>query len=252
MIGSASDSLQQHTKVWWFCNVVVKRLLAERADADFFEPHDINWTVILQADIANLRSLVLTFRFPVLFPFWKIRGLGIERANVFAIDIDVDEISFQGYHHCPPAGSGERRQLFGVGERIDGTCAMLFVADFADLHFKTAMDRIPRAEFLFRFVLLFILALLLPHLLIFSDFQDAVVNANKDASVGPRLFAPKDNSNLAGAKGFLRIQRVQFDFTCVKGVDYTVFFAVWDSSSDLLFMGWGVQAHPVRLVDFLF
>ena len=48
------------------------------------------------------------------------------------------------------------------------------------------------------------------------------------------------------------IDWVQFDFTCVKGVDYTVFFAVWDSSSDLLFMGWGVQAHPVRLVDFLF
>lgn len=48
------------------------------------------------------------------------------------------------------------------------------------------------------------------------------------------------------------IYRVQFDFTYLKSADYTVFFAVWDSSSDLLLMGWGVQAHPVRLVDFLF
>ncbi len=78
-------------------DAAVKRLLAEWADADFFEPHDIIRTVILQADIANLRSLVLTLRFPVLFPFWKIRGLGIKRANAFAINIHVDEISFQGY-----------------------------------------------------------------------------------------------------------------------------------------------------------
>ena len=62
------------------------------------------------------------------------------------------------------------------------------------------------------------------------------------------------DSQVTGAYGPARhpYERVQFDFTCVKGVDYTVFFAVWDSSSDLLFMGWGVQAHPVRLVDFLF
>ena len=46
-------------------DAAVKRLLAEWADADFFEPHDIIRTVILQADIANLRSLVLTLRFPV-------------------------------------------------------------------------------------------------------------------------------------------------------------------------------------------
>ena len=43
-------------------NAAVKRLLAEWADADLFEPDDVIWTVILQADIANLRSLVLTLR----------------------------------------------------------------------------------------------------------------------------------------------------------------------------------------------
>lgn len=65
--------------------------------------------MILQADISNLRSLLRTLRFPVLFSFRKICGLGIERANRFTIDIDVDEISFQGYYHCP-TGS-----LKGVG-----------------------------------------------------------------------------------------------------------------------------------------
>ena len=91
-------------------NAALKRLLAARADAYFFEPHDVIRTMIPQADIAKLRSLVLALRFPVLFPFWKIRGLGLKRANSIAIDIDVDEISFQGYYHCPPSISGERRQ----------------------------------------------------------------------------------------------------------------------------------------------
>lgn len=45
---------------------------------------------------------------------------------------------------------------------------------------------------------------------------------------------------------------VHFDFTYVKSADYAVFFAVLDSSSDLLLMGWGVQTQPVRLFDFLF
>ena len=185
----------------------VKRLLAEWTDADFFEPHYVIRTMILQADIANLRSLVLTLRFPVLFPFWKIRGLGIKRANAFAIDIDVDEISLQGYDHCSPAISGERRQRVRFSERIDGTRAMLFVTDFTDLHFKTAMDWIPGAEFLFRFDFVVFLVLLFSHLLVFGDFQDAVLNANKDARIGPGLLATKDNSNLAVAKRFLRIQQ---------------------------------------------
>ena len=36
-------------------DAAVKRLLAEWADADFFEPHDIIRTVILQADIYRTR-----------------------------------------------------------------------------------------------------------------------------------------------------------------------------------------------------
>jgi len=83
--------------------------LFQRLDAHFFKPDHISRIMILQTDVAGLRTFRLAFGFVPLFALRKRRTRGVQSRDALAIQVNQDSIAVERDEHRLPFAEFFRR-----------------------------------------------------------------------------------------------------------------------------------------------
>ena len=80
----------------------VRTGLGQQPDADFLEPDDVAWVVVLEADVALLWSLRFTLGFVPLFASRQVGTCGVQTRAALPIEMHEDVIAIERDDHGLP------------------------------------------------------------------------------------------------------------------------------------------------------